>query len=191
MQHNRYIRSLDGFEALLAGADPSRWDAPSPCPGWSARDVAGHVILGLRSTQNLALDRQGEDNFPARPGAAAGNDPLTAWLAARKHLMAALTPRALARRVPGPWGPMPLGELLDDFSMEILVHTWDLAQATGQAVTFDPDLLHEALEPAGQFAPLARLSDMVGPERTVTADAGDLTKLLAIFGRDEQTAQGQ
>ncbi len=188
MPLNRFTRSLDSFEALLTAVEPGRWNAPSPCGDWSARDVAGHVILGLRSTRNLALDRQGEDNFPARPGSAAGDDPLTAWIPARKDLMAALSPAALGRLVPGPWGPMPLSELLERSSMEILVHAWDLAQATGQAVTFDPDLIHEALEPAQQFASLARLSDMIGPERAVAADADDLTRLLAIFGRDASAA---
>ena len=75
-------------------------------------------------------------------------------------------------------------------TLEFLVHTWDLAQAAGQAVTLDPDLVRDALEPARQFAPLARLGDMIGPERAVPPDAGDLTKLLAICGRQEQAGKG-
>jgi hypothetical protein len=41
----------------------------------------------------------------------------------------------------------------------------------------------DALEPARQFAPVLRASDMVGPERAVVEEADDLTRLLAIFGR--------
>ncbi len=67
--------------------------------------------------------------------------------------------------------------------MEFLVHTWDLAQATGQAVVLDPGLVRDALEPARQFAPLVRWSGLVGPECAVAEDADDLTRLLAIFGR--------
>jgi hypothetical protein len=67
--------------------------------------------------------------------------------------------------------------------MEFLVHTWDLAQATGEAAVVDPGLARDALGPAREFAPLARLSGLVGPECAVADDADDLTKLLAIFGR--------
>lgn len=44
-------------------------------------------------------------------------------------------------------------------------------------------LVRDALAPARQFAPLARLSGLVGPECAVPGDADDLTRLLAIFGR--------
>jgi uncharacterized protein (TIGR03086 family) len=117
------------------------------------------------------------------PGSAVGDDPLAAWRAARADMMGALDPAALARLVPGPWGQMPLGELLQRSLMEFLVHTWDVAQATGQTAVLDPGLVRDALGPARQFAPLARLSGMVGPECAVAEDADDLTRLLAIFGR--------
>jgi hypothetical protein len=67
--------------------------------------------------------------------------------------------------------------------MEFLVHAWDLAQATGQVAVLDPGLVSGALGPAREFAPLARLSGLVGPECSVTEGADDFTRLLAIFGR--------
>ena len=174
--------ALDGFEAVLAGVAPGRWSAPSPCAGWSAADVAGHVIGGLRATEALARGRYAE-NDADDPGAAAGDDPLTAWRTARADMMAALDPAALARLVPGPWGQMPLGEILERGAMEFLVHTWDVAQATGQATVVDAGLVRDALGPARQFAKLARSSGLVGPECAVPENADDLTRLLAIFGR--------
>ena len=105
-------------------------------------------------------------------------------------MMAALDPAALARLVPGPWGQMPLGEILERSAMEFLVHTWDVAQATGQVAVLDPGLVRDALSPARQFAPLARLSGLVGPECAVPEDADDLTRLLAIFGRHNTDSSG-
>jgi uncharacterized protein (TIGR03086 family) len=177
-----FIRALDGFEAVLAGVAPGQWSAPSPCAGWSAADVAGHVIGNLRETEELARGRYTEARA-GDPDSAAGDDPLAAWRAARAGMTAALDPAALARLVPGPWGLMPLGEILERSAMEFLVHTWDLAQATGQAVLLDPGLVRDALGPARQFAPLARSSGLVGAECAVAEDADDLTRLLAIFGR--------
>ena len=178
-----FARALDGFEAALAGVAQSRWSSPSPCAGWSAADVAGHVIGGLRETEALARGRYEENEAAEHPGAAIGDDPLAAWRLARADMMAALDPQALARLVPGPWGLMPLEEILERSPMEFLVHTWDLAQATGRAAVLDPTLVGDALGPARQFAPLARLAGLVGPEFPVAEDADDLTRLLAIFGR--------
>jgi uncharacterized protein (TIGR03086 family) len=178
-----FPQALDGFEAALAGVAQSRWSSPSPCAGWSAADVAGHLIGGLRETEALARGRYEEKEATEHPGSVIGDDPLAAWRLARADMMAALDPSALARLVPGPWGPMPLGEILERSPMEFLVHTWDLAQATGQAAVMDPGLVRHAVGPARQFAPLARLSGLVGPECAVAEDADDLTRLLAIFGR--------
>ena len=182
MASDGLVRSLDGFEAALAAVPPGRWKTPSPCAGWSAADVAGHVIRSLRATEALARGRY-EENDTDDPGSAAGDDPLAAWQAARANMMTALDPAALARRVPGPWGMMPLGEILDRSPMEFLVHTWDLARATGQVARLDPDLVRDALSPARQFAPLARRIGLVGPECAGADGANDLTRLLAIFGR--------
>jgi uncharacterized protein (TIGR03086 family) len=177
-----FVRALDGFETVLTSVAPDRWDAPSPCAGWSAADVAGHVIGDLRATEAMARGRDVEYGADD-PGSAAGDDPLAAWRVARAGMMEALDPAALVRLVPGPWGPMPLGEILERSAMEFLVHAWDLAHATGQAAVLDPALVRDALGPARQFAPLARLSGLVGPECAVAEDADDLTRLLAIFGR--------
>jgi uncharacterized protein (TIGR03086 family) len=138
-----------------AAVAPGRWNAPSPCAGWSAADVARHLISNLRETEAIARGRDTETD-PLDPGSAAGDDPLAAWRAARIDMMAALNSAALAQPVPGPWGMMPLGEILPRSGMEFLVHAWDLAQATGQVAVLDPGLVRDALAPARQIAPLAR-----------------------------------
>lgn len=177
-----FVRVLDGFESVLAGVAPGGWDAPSPCAGWSAADVAGHVIGDLQAIEAFATGRDDGDR-DAHLVSDAGDDPLAAWRVARADTMAVLGPAALARPVPSPWGLMPLEEFLGRSPLEFLVHTWDLAQATGQTAVPDPDLVRDALEPASQFAPLARLAGLVGPECAVADQADDLTRLLAIMGR--------
>jgi uncharacterized protein (TIGR03086 family) len=179
-----FIRSLDRFEAVLTAVPSDSWDAPSPCEGWCAADVVGHVIGALRALEARA------NGLPvpaaaADPRAAGGDDPLVAWRAARANMMAALGPEALTRMVPLPWGgQMSLHEFLTRYPLEILVHTWDLAEATGQSAELDADLVHGALETARLYAPVGRSAGIIGPERAVADDAGDLTRLLAIFGRD-------
>ena len=114
----------------------------------------------------------------------AGADALDRWQAARADLVAVLDDAALTKQVSLPWGArMPLGEYIGRYPLELVVHTWDLAKATGQAVVIDPDLVRDALATAVQFAPAARTAGMIGPECVVAEDADALTRLLAIFGR--------
>jgi uncharacterized protein (TIGR03086 family) len=144
------------------------------------------VIGNLRAVEAFAIGRDMEAGA-ADPRFAAGDDPLAMWRRARADMIAVLTTAALAQSVPLPWGNVPLGEFLEQYPMEFLVHTWDLAQATGQAAVLGPDLVHEALEPARQFTPMGRATGLVGPEHAVAEDADDLTRLLAIFGRSAST----
>jgi hypothetical protein len=65
-----FVRALGGFEAMLAGVAPDRWDAPSPCAGWYAVDVAGHVISDLQAVEAYAIGRDELGSYDARPRAA-------------------------------------------------------------------------------------------------------------------------
>ncbi|MFB4315889.1 TIGR03086 family metal-binding protein [Actinomadura sp. 21ATH] len=178
------VRALDGFEAVLAAVPPDRWLSPSPCEGWSAADVAGHVIAGLMAVRARAAGRPLPESEPDRREAA-GEDPAATWRAVRGDMIAALTPEALARPVELALGvEVTLNEWLRQYPLELLVHTWDLGRATGQPVVLDPDLVGPALETAGRFAAQGRAAGMLGPERAVPDGADDQARLLALFGRD-------
>jgi uncharacterized protein (TIGR03083 family) len=47
----RYARLADAFAAKITSVPSDRWAAQSPCEGWTARDVVGHVV----SSQGLIL----------------------------------------------------------------------------------------------------------------------------------------
>jgi uncharacterized protein (TIGR03086 family) len=67
---------------------------------------------------------------------------------------------------------------------EVVVHSWDLARATGQHYDFDPDL---ALLVHGLYSafPLdgMRSNGSLGPEIPVPADAPVADRLLGLLGR--------
>jgi len=180
-----YQRALDGFEAVLCAIPADGWDAPSPCTQWSVRDVAGHMIGGQRMIRDLAAGVPPE-NVNIAPGRFAASDPIEGWRAARKECGGALTPAALRRPIPfGKLGEVPLRDFLDGYILEILVHTWDIAQATGQATGLDPDLVHHAFATARVIARPLREAGLLGPERPAPRRADELTRLLAFMGRGE------
>ncbi|MGI8875145.1 MAG: maleylpyruvate isomerase N-terminal domain-containing protein, partial [Egibacteraceae bacterium] len=68
----RYRRLAEAFNATVDAVPDDRWDSPSPCEEWSARDVVAHVV----ETQGIFLGLVGRQlgDIPAvddAPGAAA------------------------------------------------------------------------------------------------------------------------
>lgn len=183
MVPGRFVRALGAFEAVLVATPADRWLSPSPCEGWAAVDVAGHVTAGLLVVEMRAAGRPLPEDDPDWREVA-GADPVASWRQVRARMTAGLTPEALARPVQLALGlEMTLSEWLEGYPLELLVHAWDLAQATGQSVVFDDDLVGPALATARRMAPGGRGAGMLGPEVAVPDDADDQARLLALFGR--------
>ncbi|GAB3664997.1 TIGR03086 family metal-binding protein [Actinocorallia lasiicapitis] len=180
-----YERALDLFEAVVAGVPADGWDSASPCAGWTARDVIGHVIEGQREI--IALARQEAPPAPVEePAKLAGTHPMRSWREARTDCAAALTEQALARDIPfGGFGELPLHVLLDTYVLELLVHAWDLAATNDQPLTLDGDLVHHAFNTAQVVGNSMRAEGLIGPALTPPPGAGELTRLLAFLGREQ------
>jgi uncharacterized protein (TIGR03086 family) len=168
---------------VLSRVPAEAWDAPSPCAEWSARDVAGHVIGGQHMIRALATGAQ-PPAVNTDPGRFAGTDPMVGWRAAHKDCTAALKPAALRRPIPfGRLGDVPLRDFLGGYILELVIHTWDLAQATGLQARPDPDLVHHAFATARVIAPSLRVEGLLGPAHPAPQRADELTRLLAYLGR--------
>jgi uncharacterized protein (TIGR03086 family) len=80
---------------------------------------------------------------------------------------------------------MPLGLAIDRFyTSDVFMHTWDLARATGQDDTLDPDLCAELLSGMQPMEDLIRGSGQFGPAVPVADDADPQTRLIGFIGRD-------
>ncbi|MFC4913563.1 TIGR03086 family metal-binding protein [Actinomadura gamaensis] len=178
-----YERALDLFEGVVGAVPRDGWAAPSPCAGWTARQVAGHVIGGQHMIRALAVGAPQPD-VNTRPERFCPGDVLLAWRSARKECAAALSEQALARPIPlGALGDVPLGDYLAGYILEPLVHTWDLAVATGQPTRLDPDLVHHAFATARVIAAPMRAAGHLGPPLTAPPGADEQTRLLSFLGR--------
>ena len=83
-----------------------------------------------------------------------------------------------------PFGQIPAPVVLDILKFDLLVHCWDISQATGQ--TFDPpaDLAETGLATAQMIiSPHARDGVTFAAEVTPLPDASPIEKLVAFTGR--------
>jgi uncharacterized protein (TIGR03086 family) len=157
------------------------WDAPTPVPGWVARDVVDHLtgwFAGfLASGAGIEL--------PAGPPA--GEDPVAAWQVRCDAVQALLDDPATGQRVlTNPHiGTLPLDRAIDQFyTADIFMHTWDLARATGQDDRLDPGFCAELLAGMEPMEDVIRSSGQFGPRVEVAADADPQARMLGFIGRD-------
>ena len=187
---DRYRRRADEFERMIAAVAPDQWENPSPCEKWSARDVVDHIV----SMHGFMLRPVGQGLSPAP---SVDDDPLMAFTAARADVEAVLADPELARRdCDTPAGPMTVDRQIDEVvSDDMPLHGWDLARATGQDDTIEPedverlwsisasipDDLMEKYRTPGAFAPGV---EVYGPEVKIPDDAPLQDRLLGLIGRD-------
>lgn len=176
-RHQRYAAE---FSERVLGVGPGGWDASTPVPEWRARDVVGHLIGWVRSF--LA----GSD-VELAPVPSVADDPVGAWESHRAAIQVLLDdPVTTTRSFTNPHiGELPLDEAIDRFyTTDVFLHTWDLARATGQADTLDPEVCEALLAGMIPIEDSMRRSGQYGPKVDVPETAPVQDRLLAFIGRD-------
>lgn len=171
-----YDELAGGMAAVIASLRAEEWDKPSPCEGWTARDVLVHLI----DTERDYLTGHGLP-LPTRPDLF---DPCAAWSAhadAVRELLA--DPEVPARTFDGHFGPTTIGDaLLQFYGFDLIAHRWDLAAVTETPYRFTEQEL-DSLERS--IAGWGEALYMEGICRR--ADSGDATdrqtRVLAALGR--------
>lgn len=166
------------FTDRVEATPADRWEAPSPCEGWTARDIVGHMVGNV----DMFLGLVGEER---QSTTSADDDPVAAWAEARDAVQAALDDPAVAgREYDGAFGRTTLEQSVDRFlGTDLLVHSWDLARATGGDEKLDPDTVHEVFEALQPMDDMLRAPRAFGPKLEPPPGADEQTRLLAFLGR--------
>jgi uncharacterized protein (TIGR03086 family) len=159
-----------GFTDRLVNIAPAQWSAPTPCSDWSVRDLVVHVI----GTQLRVMTRF-DESAPAE--VEPNGDLLTQWQMASGAVADAVGDETRASTiVGGMFGEQPFESLVGRMvCTDLLVHTWDLARATGQGESLDPGAVSSAL------AFLASIDD------AIRVPGGFAEKIAPAPGADAQT----
>jgi uncharacterized protein (TIGR03086 family) len=173
-----YRQVSNGFDAAVRAVTPDNWEAQSPCEQWKARDVVAHVVAGHRGV--IAGVRGGESEPMGED-----EDPKEAWKEASRAIdEITRDPEVLAREIDGPTGTMPVGEIIGRFvTMDLLVHTWDLARAAGADEHLDEDSVRNAYETLKPMDAMIRQPYVFGPKLEPPPGADLQTEFLYFLGR--------
>lgn len=173
----RFAARSDQFTRITEGAS-GRWDAPSPCEGWTAGDVVTHVV----ETQRDFLGQQGFDLGVAPDP----TDPHQAWQAHVEQVLAALRQDGVAEReYDGYFGRTTLADTMADFyGWDLVIHGSDVARATGQPWSVSEDEASALLAAADGWGEALYSEGICAPAVPVPDDASATDRLLGHLGRD-------
>jgi uncharacterized protein (TIGR03086 family) len=172
---------------LVGNIRPEQMSNATPCADWDVRGLCNHFVGGAHM---FAAAFRGDAVARDEPaidlmGDLVGDDPVRALDAAIADFQSAIdAPGAMDKIIPLPFGEIPAPIVLEILKFDLLVHCWDIAQATGQP--FDPpaDVAEQGLQTAKMIiAPEARDGDTFAAEITPDASATSLERLVAFTGR--------
>ena len=176
------FREVGGhFDALVAGTPADAWDAQSPVPEWKARDVVRHLVEWF---PDFLAHGAG---VVIAPGPSVDDDPVGAWRHFQDQVVALLDDPATEGKVlSNPHiGEVPLPQAVSQFfTNDVFQHSWDLAKATGQDATLDPERCASMLAGSEPYEDAMRQSGQYGPRVEVPEDADAQTRFIAFIGRD-------
>lgn len=170
---------------FVAKIGPDDWSLPTPCEQWTTRDVLNHVVSDNLWVVELVQGRRIEEVGDALDGDVLGDDPLRAYEQSAGAADAAFSaPGALDAPCHVSYGPISGSEFAAHRFVDVLIHGWDLAVATGQNATLPTELVQGCWEVIAPQADALRESGLFGNEVEVPDDADSQTRLLALLGRE-------
>ncbi|WP_199546538.1 TIGR03086 family metal-binding protein [Streptomyces sp. N35] len=176
----------DRATAVLDGIEDAQLGAPTPCAEYDVRALVNHLLQVVVQFQALAAKQPAD--FSATPDHVA-EDP--EW---RKRFAVEVRRLAQAWAEPGALeGPtgmmgMPAPTVARMALGDLVVHAWDLAQATGQTYVPDPDTVADVAPAFAELAPGGRQMGVFGAPVDVAEHVSPLDALLALTGRDPHWA---
>jgi uncharacterized protein (TIGR03086 family) len=169
--------------ARIAAVPADGFDAPTPCSLWGLQALLDHTIDTLTMFTD-ALVSVPADAVPDEPDRGAlGSTPWDgriAELAARSR-RAWRAPGVMGRTLELPFGTMTAPVAASANLLEVVVHGWDISQASGEAAEIPDALALAVLEFARQAIPDANRGDNFAADLGIGDTPSD--QLVAFLGR--------
>ena len=180
-----FRNGLDAFGAVVGAVPAPAWDAPSPCAGWTALDVLGHLGSSVSFGVSILEGRTVEWPTADRPGDLVVGEPADYWTGVAASARAALVGADLDEVRDTPMGSRTVAQGLAFPAIDLYVHSWDIGRAAGIDVVVPQDVIefaHAYLDPIPQER-MRGPDGSFGPEVVPPPDATPTEAFIAWTGR--------
>ena len=179
-----HAQALDHTGRVVAGIKPGQWHADTPCDGWDVHALLNHLVAGNLWAAELGAGATIGGVGDRLDGDVLGADPAAAYAASAAAAAATFRrPGALDAPCAVSYGPVPGSVYAGHRFLDVYVHGWDLAVATGQDTELDPRLMKACREVIEPQVAAFRAAGALGDEPPVPPDATDQQRFLAMLGR--------
>jgi uncharacterized protein (TIGR03086 family) len=174
-----HLTSADASLAVLLGVlrklTPADRDRPTPCEDFSAHELLEHLAGSLKNI-GTALGADVTDRTDAAP------EVRVAELA--QPTLEAFARRGLDGTIDMGFAELPATMVAAILNLELLVHAWDFAKATGQDLAVS-DVVTDYVEglALATISAQVRSGGSFAPAQPVAQTAGSLERLIAFTGR--------
>ncbi|MBV8159565.1 MAG: TIGR03086 family protein [Acidimicrobiia bacterium] len=177
-------RALDHTGRYVAGVKAGQWHDPTPDDEWDVHALVNHVVGGNFWVAPLVGGKSIDDVGDRYDGDLLGDDAVGAFQRSAKEAAAAFNaPGAMQAPCAVSYGPVP-GEIYAGHRfIDVLIHGWDLARATGQDTALPAELVEACFEVVEPQRALLEASGMFGGDVAAPPGADRQTELLAVLGR--------
>src|ERR1700744_1752114 len=192
-----FLQGLDFFGRAVGQLSPADWERDSPCSGWRALDVLGHVGQATRFGTALLQGTRPDWSPVEPPGALVEGAPETWWTGLSGPAAAALSGVDLTQEVDSPAGRRSIGDGLSFPALDLYIHGWDVARSGGVDLVIPAEAIefaHTVIDPVpedrirnGRVFAAARPTPpgaFPPPPRPPPPGATDSEAFLAWTGRD-------
>ena len=178
-----YEGAVQQMLPTLAGIRADQLSASTPCTEWSVQNLITHNIkvadyaYGIFQGNNTTNPTEVGDPLPsqgARDAFAAGTNRVLDLLKSIGDLN---------QVVETPFGQMLIANFVMFPIMDIVIHKWDLAKATGQDTSLDAGLAEACYGCVQMGVEMGHQAGIFGPEITVPIAASIQDKFLGLSGR--------
>ncbi|BEL05025.1 TIGR03086 family metal-binding protein [Actinoplanes sichuanensis] len=173
-------RVVPTVSGLVAGVRDEQLGSVTPCARFQVRDLLNHLFQVVGNFRLVAARR--EVDWSVTADALVGDWRQAFPVDAGTTIVAWSDPAVLDGVSPGMGLPQrTLGLML---VVDLVVHGWDLASATGQPYQVDEALLAATAEFLETMGDMGRQMGAFGPAVQVGPEVGRFGRLLAATGRD-------
>ncbi|WP_235926304.1 TIGR03086 family metal-binding protein [Actinokineospora pegani] len=159
------------------------WSAPTPCARWTARDLLNHLVSEQLWVPHLLNGETTDDVGNRYDGDVLGDDPIAAWERANTAAAAAWAATSDDMPVHLSSGEAPARDYRWQMTLDLAVHGWDMAKATGADPAVDAAVAEALITEFTEQIEAWRgwiFADAVATDR----DASPTDRLVALMGRD-------
>lgn len=182
-----FANAQDKFGDVVAQIRRDQWNNQTPCTDWDVRTLVNHLVGEQCWAEPMLAGRTIADVGDSLDGDLLGHDPLASWTASAENARDAFSaPGALEGTIHSSMGDTDRHQYLNEMTLDLIVHRWDLGRGIGDEQRFDPNelaRLRGSVEQLSAMADQLVAAGVFAEAVPVADDANEQTRLLAKLGR--------